>query len=146
MKTQPALAINVGLRHVIEDGLAILANDHLTDDRRKFVVEDLSDLLGNAYRGSELAKNSSLFVKATDRTAFEAYSLLDRLSGDGSTAIREQLRASAEAFDALKHEKEFSDDQKKRVTQFLKQLLGSLERQDSSLRSKRREISDGASG
>jgi hypothetical protein len=132
MKTELVSASNVGLRHVIEDGLAILSNHQLSDERRTFVLADLADLLGQASRGAQLASSASFFVGGDDRVAFDAFSLLDKLNSEANELDKENLRASAAAFNALRTGNEVAMAEKRRAAVFLKKLLGSLERESSS--------------
>jgi len=129
MKAEPLFASNVGLRHVVEDGLAILSNEKLAADRRRFVVRDLAELLNDALRGAQLANTTSFFVNAADRTAFDAYSLLDQLGQIAEQTDKESLKASAEAFVALRDGQTLQAKKKSTAAQYLKTLLGSLERQ-----------------
>ena len=81
MFEEPSLAETVGLKHVIEDGLAILAGHPLNDKRREFVIRDLRDLLHQAIRGSHIASQSTLFLGESDREAFGSFTLIDRYLG-----------------------------------------------------------------
>ena len=129
MTAENNLASSVGLRHVIEDGLAILANRALPKPRQDFVLTDLSDLLNKALRGSALARSSALFIGAGDRAAFDTYSLLGQLGTNATAPDTETLKLSAKAFDALKEGRGPRPEEKRCATEFLKQVLGSIERQ-----------------
>jgi len=59
---EPTLAEAVGLKHVIEDGLAIIEGRPLGEARRNFVVHDLSELIDRAIRGSQIASQPTLIA------------------------------------------------------------------------------------
>jgi hypothetical protein len=80
---EPTLAEAVGLKHVIEDGLAILKGRHMDERRRDFVMRDLRTLLNQAIRGSHIASQSTLFLGEDDRQAFGSFALIDRYLGAG---------------------------------------------------------------
>lgn len=133
MRTELALATNVGLRHVIEDGVSILDNTRVPPERRRFVLDDLIELLQEAVRGSELLGSSSLLVAGADRSAVDAISLLDRyLRNDSDAVLRDELKASAVAFTALRDGKSVSPSHRKQVVRFMRELLSTLERSESS--------------
>jgi hypothetical protein len=78
---EPTLAEAVGLKHIIEDGLAILDGRKVGEGRREFVMRDLRDLLDQAIRGSHIASQATLFLGEGDRQAFGSFTLLDRYLG-----------------------------------------------------------------
>jgi hypothetical protein len=75
------LAEAVGLKHVLEDGLAVLLGQPLAADRRDFVMRDLQTLLNQAIRGSRIASQSNLFLGEDDKLAFGSFALIDRYLG-----------------------------------------------------------------
>ena len=85
MFDEPTLAEAVGLKHVIEDGLAIIEGRPLGEARRNFVVHDLSELIDRAIRGSQIASQPTLFLGEDDRQAFGSFALIDRYLGAGRT-------------------------------------------------------------
>jgi hypothetical protein len=80
---EPTLAEAVGLKHVIEDGLAVLEGRTLDASRRDFVMRDLRGLLNRAIRGSHIASQPTLFLGEDDRQAFGSFALIDRYLGAG---------------------------------------------------------------
>lgn len=133
MNTSIALKSELGLRHLIEDGIAILRGGAFPDARRDFVLSDLQELFEKVARGHELIQSPSFFVGTADRGAFEAYSLLDRflpLSPSGS--VHTALRASAERLAEIKGGHTVAPAQRQESAEFLSQILASLRRQDSS--------------
>lgn len=85
MFEEPTLAEAVGLKHVIEDGLAVLHGQALGAERRDFVMRDLYTLLDRAIRGSHIASQAALFLGEDDKQAFGSFALIDRYLGTGQT-------------------------------------------------------------
>jgi hypothetical protein len=83
MFDEPTLAETVGLKHVIEDGVAVLSGQELAADRRDFVMRDLQTLLNQAIRGSCIASKATLFLGEDDKQAFGSFALIDRYLGAG---------------------------------------------------------------
>lgn len=124
------LVASVGFRHVIEDGISILSNDGLDSERRKYVLDDLTNLLHKAMKGSDLVSRSSLFVRSDERSAFEAFSLLNRYLGYGyDPDWREKLPAAERAFDQLKKNADVSPEERTTAIALLRELLVRIKRQ-----------------
>ena len=132
MNTEHTFQSAVGLRHVIEDGISILAGRNIAEKRKQYVLDDLQGLFGEVVRGSELVHSNSLFIGQDDRRAFEAYSLFDRYLPDQDTELTEKLRAVAAAFGEIKSGQSITDLEAIRLTAFLRAILASLSRQDSA--------------
>ena len=133
MNTEISLNTGLGLRHVIEDGLAILKGNTFAPARRAYVLDDLLDLFSKVVRGHELVQTPALFTGSADRGAFEAFSLLDRfLPTADNLPVKEALRLSADAFAQIKCGQAIPAEQRDTLSEFLRQILASLERQDSA--------------
>lgn len=130
MASETALIAGVGFRHVIEDGLAVLSREHLDPGRRKYVVDDITNLLRDASRGLELVNRSTLFVNSDERSAVDAFSLLNRYLGHGhGQDWGKQLPAAEKAFDELQKNSEPSDDIRAAAADLLQELLIRVQRQ-----------------
>jgi hypothetical protein len=57
MPTKMNWTNSLGFRHLIEDGITILQNRAIERDRRKHVLDDLSEMMIQAKRGSDLVRN-----------------------------------------------------------------------------------------
>lgn len=137
MSNESSLIASVGFRHVIEDGITILSSGNLDSGRRKYVLEDLATLLRKATMGSTLASRSSLFVRSEERSAFEAFSLLNRYLGHGHDPDwREKLPVTKRAFDQLMKNEDMSPEERTTATALLHELLVRIKRQSGM------EISD----
>ena len=130
MPTQANWINGLGFRHLIEDGVAILQNQPVNPDRRKYVLEDLSDLVVRARQGSDLVRNNALFVASADRSAVESFTILDRFLGEAS---RDQwkgvLQQTEEALDRLRSGASPQDNQREAAIGLLKRILSGLLRE-----------------
>jgi hypothetical protein len=132
MATESGLVASIGFRHVIEDGLSVLQNGNLEPTRRAYVLDDLTALLRGAIKGSDLARQVSLFVRSDDRNAFEIFSLLDRYLGHGyDPDWREKLPSAEKAFTQLKENVEVAPEARSEAIALLTELLSSVKRRNS---------------
>ncbi|MBT3060182.1 MAG: hypothetical protein AB2696_08090 [Candidatus Thiodiazotropha sp.] len=120
----------VGFRHVIEDGLVVLSKGDMDSARRKYVVDDLTNLLSEAIRGLELVNRNALFVNSDQRNAVDTFSLLDQYLGHGyDPSWGNQLHIAEEAFDKLQKNEEPSDEARTAAIQLFEELLTKIKRQ-----------------
>ena len=124
---------SVGFRHVIEDGLCVLTEKHLPEDRKKFVLDDLAKLFREAKKGSELVQNKALFIRSDQQSAYERFSLLERY---WNTSEKDEwikmLEASENAFQNLKANDPVPNEVRRITKQFLSELLASLNRESNT--------------
>lgn len=133
MNTSVALKSELGLRHLVEDAIAILRGGNFPDARRDFVLTDLQELFQKVVRGHELIASQSFFVGTADRGAFEAFSLLDRFLPTSQTdSVHAALRASAARLAELKDGHAVPPEARQESAEFLSKILATLNRQDSS--------------
>lgn len=124
MFEEPSLAEAVGLKHVIEDGLALLHGQALAAARRDFVMRDLQTLLHQAIRGSQIASQSTLFLGEDDKQAFGSFTLIDRYLGTGQAATwLHQAPDALQVIEQIQHAQEPNETQKKVALEILSALL-----------------------
>lgn len=131
MATSPQWTNGLGFRQLIEDGLAILNGAPLGPDRQTYVLQDISEFVLQAKRGSDLVQNSALFVTSDDRAAYESFSLLDRYLGQTQSEtwnnVLEQARL---AFSELGKDKpQLREEQRAAAVSLLKRILAGLIRE-----------------
>lgn len=132
MASESSLVGNIGFRHVIEDGLSVLRNGDLDPKRRKYVLEDLTRLMQEARKGSDLAKHVSLFVRSDEISAFETFSLLDRYLKHGHDVHwREKLPGAEKTFTQLALNAEVSPEARTAAIALLTELLAGVKRRNS---------------
>jgi hypothetical protein len=124
---EPTLAEAVGLRHVIEDGLAVLEGRKIDETRREFVVQDIRKLLAQALRGSEIASEPRLYLAESDRQAFGSFAMFGRyLNLAGAATWRSALPAALNAFDSLKNAKAASRESREAAINILSAVLNQV--------------------
>jgi hypothetical protein len=130
MASQPTWTNGLGFRQLIEDGLVILGGRPITPDRREYVLDDLSELVLHAKRGSDLVRNNALFVASADRTAVESFSLLDQfLDQAESEHWKSVFEQAEEALNRLREGRKVNDAQRDAATKLLQRILSGLIRE-----------------
>ncbi len=130
MPAQPNWTSGVGFRHLVEDGIAVLRNEPVLPDRRKYVLDDLSELIGQANRGSDLFRNHALFVASGERGAVESFSLVDRfLGGAESDYWKSILSQAQDALHQLRNGDIPTAESRDAAVSLLKKILSGLIRE-----------------
>jgi hypothetical protein len=130
MPAQPNWTSGLGFRHLVEDGIAVLQDQPVGSDRRKYVLDDLSELIGRANRGSDLFRNHALFVASGDRGAVESFSLVDRfLGGAESDYWKSILSQAQEALHQLRNGDVPKAEARDAAVSLLKKILSGLIRE-----------------
>lgn len=126
---ETSLAMGIGFRHLVEDGLAVLRNEDLPEDRREYVVDDLAEFLQEAMRGLDLERKDSFFVGSADRTAFDTFRFLDQnLRHSSQGDWKEQLPVAKKVFQCLNDGEQVTEDEKRAVASLLCTLLEKVRR------------------
>lgn len=132
MESLPNTAANLGLRHVIEDGLAALEGTLSDNVRQRFVVDDLARLLEKAARGVQVTEGGQLFLQEGDVSAFEAYSLMFRyLSETYQNALKANIDSTSVTLSKLAKHEDVPVTERKAASDFFAQLLGQLHRDET---------------
>lgn len=115
---------SVGFRHVVEDGLAILAGQLIQEKRRDFVLHDLATVINEANNFSKPAGGNAWFSSIRNHEALELYTLLDRRLRDSNKTWQEALETSARVLQQLAGgDSKLDEIQKQATTWFLNELL-----------------------
>jgi hypothetical protein len=145
MFEEPTLAEAVGLKHVIEDGLAIIEGRSISDSRKGFVLEDLRALLNKAIRGSEIASQSTLFLGEDDRQAFGSFALIDRYLGGGAApSWLHQAPDALRVFESVQQAKVPNEREKHAALEILNALLCQISA-ESMVQPEARELQNSSS-
>jgi hypothetical protein len=122
------LAEVVGLKHVVEDALAVLDGRGMEQSRREFVVRDLRKLLSDTMRGATIASQATLFLAEDDRQAFGSYTMVGRYlnSPDGPDAWRNDLPAAIRALEKLQASATPQVTEKQAASNILSRLLARI--------------------
>jgi hypothetical protein len=130
MASQPTWINGLGFRQLIEDGLVILRGRPISPERRQYVLDDLSELVLHASRGSDLVRNNALFVASADRTAVESFSLLDQfLDQAESEHWKNVFEQAEEALNRLRKGEPLEESQRDAAITLLQRILSGLIRE-----------------
>lgn len=118
------LAMGIGFRHVVEDAIAILNNDEIEATRRKYVLDDLSELLQKAMKGLDLDSQESFFVGSENRNAFDTFQFFNQYLGTtDQDGWRKQLPVAMRAFEQLKEGEALESGEKEATVLLFSSLL-----------------------
>lgn len=121
---------DIGLRHVLENGLALVKGGELSDQRRKQVLTSLVRIFSEADRGSQALGPRNLTVALDEQKAFDRFSAfyhyLFHTFGD---ELPSRLSEAKVAITEIAETGTTDDLKKKRLEQVLKALLDSLRRE-----------------
>ncbi|MGZ3308581.1 MAG: hypothetical protein ACXU8R_08695 [Xanthobacteraceae bacterium] len=130
MSAQPNWINGLGFRHLIEDGVAILQGRPIGPDRRRYVLDDLSELVLRAKRGSDLVRSNALFVASADRSAVESFSVIDRFLDEAeSDHWKAVLEQAEEALKRLRTGGIPQDQSREAAIILLQRILSGLTRE-----------------
>ena len=69
----------IGFRHMLEDGVAIVTGGaKLPDERRQYVLHDLTNLFDEAYRGSHVFQQEPYHFDPADSTDLSSFTFVER--------------------------------------------------------------------
>lgn len=118
---------SIGLRHVLEDSLAVVRGQALAKDRRDLVLRNLRTFVNRAMEGSQSAGATAFSNSSGSAETIEAYELVHRmLSSSMKQNLVPSLRATAEVLAELGQDGVVSPDQRTAAGQLIELLLRSL--------------------
>jgi hypothetical protein len=77
MHTHAESLRSVGFLHVVEDALALLNGKKLSEERRTYVLKDLTKIISDAKDFSSVGQGNMRFVTSVNRQAYDFFSLLN---------------------------------------------------------------------
>ena len=117
----------IGLRHVLEDGAAVLEGHGLDGSRRKFVLEDLKDMLEEAMKGATVTEAPQSLIRGGDPSAIRVYSLIFRhLSSDYKGELTTEIRNTYDTISSVAQGREPNPAEKEAAQKFVRRLLARL--------------------
>lgn len=119
---------DLGLRHVLEAGLAIVRNEQIEEDRRALILGRLIDILSEAERGSQAVQANLLFA-TEQRSAFERFSLFFRyLDAPFGATLSNRLSDARDVLGELR-DRGASDNQRlQNAGELIEALLAAIKR------------------
>lgn len=115
----------VGLRHVLEDAIAMLKNEaSVPENRRLVVMEYLRRLFDEASKGSSAAKVRTLLRSADDASAVQSFTFVERYVGQAPS--QQQLQAVSAALSATREGRAANPADLAEATSVLSKMLRSM--------------------
>ncbi|MSW51034.1 MAG: hypothetical protein F2817_09140 [Actinobacteria bacterium] len=118
---------DVGLQHVLRNGIALLEHREMNQDRRR-VLDGLLEIVSDADRGSGALREHGLTFALDERCAFERYSLFVRYLEDSVDDLPRRLSEARETLQLIGASGDVSRECAASVGDLLARLLGALER------------------
>ena len=126
---------DLGLRHVLEGGLAVIRNEQLDDGRRRVILDRLIDILSEAERGSQAVQARNLLFATEQRSAFERFSLFFRyLNAPFGTTLPNRLSDARDVFGELRDRGASDNVRLQRAGELIEALLGAIKRDAALMR------------
>lgn len=130
MGVQLASSKDLGLKHVLENGLALIRDEPFDDGRRTQVLESLIKIFSEADRGSQVIQERNLLFAASDRPAFERFTMFFRYLKDSFGAdLPARLSEAPIVLTALRDGCLDDEIQRARVGELIESILAAMERE-----------------
>lgn len=120
---------DLGLQHVLENGLIVLRGGDMDEDRKGQVLNDLLDIVSEADRGSEALRAQSLTFALDERPAFERFTLFFRYLKDTAEDLPAQLSRARIVLEQLQQGADVPSESRQALEDFLAAFLEALERE-----------------
>ncbi len=117
----------VGLEHVLEDGLALAEELPIEAERREIVLDGVLLIFDAATEGSELVQRNSLFIRADQKPAFETFEMIFKyLHSDYGDELPARIVETKDVFNSLRSNTHIGQDKLGRCAAFIKSFLEAL--------------------
>ena len=119
----------IGFRHILEDGVAILAErPSFDDERRDYVLKDLAALFDNAREGSELYKRDEYVFDPKVSGAVRSCAFIERhLTSREQPALTGDLAIVSDVLRAIVGHRTVKQSDRDVATEILQEILENLE-------------------
>lgn len=120
---------DLGLRHVLEAGLAVVRNEQIDETRRGEVLDRLIEIFSQAERGSQAVEAENLLFATEQRSDFERFSLffsyLDDLFG---ADLPTRLTETKEALGELRNHDALDEARLRQAEELIENLIAAIKR------------------
>ncbi len=120
---------DLGLQHVLENGLLILQGGSLPAVRREQILERLVQIFSEADRGAETLRSQKLMFAVQHQPAFERFSIFFRYLKDSESDVPKSLSEATEVLRQLQYGNVKNETQKSNLVKVIEKLLGGLRRE-----------------
>lgn len=120
---------DLGLQHMLQNGVAVLRGSDLGANRRQQVLDGVLEVVTDADRGCEALQEQSLAFARSDRPALERFSLFLSYLGDTVGDLSERLAEAKGVIEGLEANAHVSQAQRDSVADLLESLVQALKRE-----------------
>jgi hypothetical protein len=120
---------DLGLKHLLRNGVRILDRDDLAQERRAEVLEDLLSIVSDAESGSEALSARNLTFALQNAQAFEKFSLFFRYLNDSREDLAATLKSAKTILEDLRSGGAVAAARKSLLKDLLSDLLEALKRE-----------------
>lgn len=130
MRVERIPSKDIGLRHVLENGLALIEGDDLGADRREQVLKSLQHIFSEADRGSAALGVSQLTAGLNERRAIERFSAFyHHLSHEFGEEVPMRLSQAKIALDEMLQQGNATEQHAGNLKDVLQHLVESIRRE-----------------
>jgi len=127
MNFQLAPTEDIGLQHVLENGLALIRGQSFESARRRQVLTNLIEIFTEAAEGSRALQPRNLIFAVEQRSAFVRFSVFYRyLSKRFGDEVPNRIRDTLEVLTAIRNGSGDNDLRRASAEALIKNLLDSL--------------------
>lgn len=134
MSVQLAPSKDLGLQHVLENGLALIRQKPFVEARRNQVLDCLIEIFNEADRGSQALQAQNLLFAVKERPAFERFTLFFRYLQDTfGPHLPSRLSEAASVLTELRNGHVNDDKRRARAAELIESLLAAMQRENDLL-------------
>jgi hypothetical protein len=127
-------ARDLGLQHLLENGLAVIRDEPALSSRREEVLATLLEVISEADKGGVAVTTQNLLSSMSGGPALERFSTFFRYLKDSfGDDVPERLSEAATVLSALKEQRPHDDESTSRTIRLIETLLNGV-RRDRALR------------
>lgn len=116
-------AADLSLQHVIENSLAIIEREPFEEERRRQVLTNLTEILDQANKGSQVVQSNLLAFGAGEQPAFERFAMLFHYLQPVTADVPTLLERAKSNLEQIRDHQNQSDESKAETLNVLRSLL-----------------------
>lgn len=120
---------DLGLQHMLQNGVAVLRGADFGANRRQQVLNGVLEVVADADRGCEALQEQSLAFARSDRPALERFSLFLSYLGDTAGNLPERLAEAKGVVEGLAVDADVPVANRNSVADLLESLVQALKRE-----------------
>ena len=120
---------DLGLRHVMEAGLAVIRNEQIDEVRRAEILDRLIEIFSEAERGSQAVESENLLFATEQRSDFERFSLFfSYLDMQFGANLATRLAETKEALGELRNHDARDEARLQQAGDLIENLIAAIKR------------------